>query len=155
MNLLVNNDLSWNTHIENVIKNVTYFFSYYLELKYFCLFKTENGFTMLTFFPILMFVVLFWVVVLQSLKTNLQKRAILDVGFTVPSETMFTQLKWMTFPERVVYPKAIQMHKTVCGDAPGYLKNDFVFTSEIHSTLLRSSSIFSALYTKTQHRIIS
>jgi len=61
----------------------------------------------------------------------------------------------MTFPERVVYPKAIQMHKTVCGDAPGYLKNDFVFTSEIHSTLLRSSSIFSALYTKTQHRIIS
>ena len=93
MNLLVNNDLSWNTHIENVIKNVTYFFSYYLELKYFCLFKTENGLTMLTFFPILMFVVLFWVVVLQSLKTNLQKRAILDVGFTVPSETMFTQLK--------------------------------------------------------------
>ena len=45
----------------------------------------------------------------------------------------------MTFPERVVYHKAIQMHKTVCGDAPDYLKNDFVFTSEIHSRLLRSS----------------
>jgi len=26
---------------------------------------------------------------------------------------MFTQLKWMTFPERVVYHKAIQMYKTV------------------------------------------
>ena len=62
------------------------------------------------------------------------------------SETMFTQLKWMTFPERVVYHKAIQMYKTVCGDAPDYLKNDFVFTSEIHSRLLRSSSNFQ-LYT--------
>ena len=25
-------------------------------------------------------------------------RAIVDVEFTAPSETMFTQLKWMTFP---------------------------------------------------------
>ena len=55
-------------------------------------------------------------------------RAILDVDFTVPLETMITQLKWMTFPERVVYHKAIQMYKTVCGDAPDYLKKkEFVF----------------------------
>jgi len=32
------------------------------------------------------------------------------------------------------------MYKTVCRDAPDYLKSDFVFTSEIHSRLLRSSS---------------
>jgi len=80
---------------------------------------------------------------------KLQKRAaraILDVDFIVPLETMFTQIKWMTFPERVVYNKAIQMYKTVCEDAPDYLKTDFVFTSEIHSRLLRSSSNFH-LYT--------
>ena len=65
-------------------------------------------------------------------------RAILDVDFT--------RLTWMTFPERVVYHKAIQMYKTVCGDAPDYLNNDVVFTSEIHSILLRSSSNFQ-LYT--------
>jgi len=29
-------------------------------------------------------------------------RAILDVDVIVPSETMFTQLKWVTFPERDV-----------------------------------------------------
>ena len=45
-----------------------------------------------------------------------------------------------SFPERVVYHKAIQMYKTCCGDAHDYLKNDFVFASEIHSRLLRSSS---------------
>ena len=41
-------------------------------------------------------------------------RAILDVDFIVPSETMFTQLKWMTSAKRVVYHNAIQMYKTVC-----------------------------------------
>ena len=53
---------------------------------------------------------------------------------------MLTQLKWMTFPKRVVYHKAIQLYKTVCGEAPDYVKKYFVFTSEIHSRLLRSSS---------------
>ena len=80
---------------------------------------------------------------------ELQKRAaraILDVDFTVPSETMFTQIKWMIFHEQVVYHKAIQMYQPVCGDAPDYIKNGFVFTSEIHSRLLRSSSNFQ-LYT--------
>ena len=46
------------------------------------------------------------------MEDKLQKRAagaILDVDFTVPSLTMFTQLKRMTFPEQVVYHKAIQM----------------------------------------------
>jgi len=57
--------------LEMLSKIVIHFFTYYVELKYFCLFKTENGFTMLTFFPILIFVVLFGVIVLQSWKTNL------------------------------------------------------------------------------------
>jgi len=38
------------------------------------------------------------------------------------------------------------MYTAVCGDASDYLKSDFVFTSEIHSRLLRSSSNFQ-LYT--------
>ena len=76
---------------------------------------------------------------------QLQKRAaraILDVYFNVPSESKFTQLKWMTFLERVVYHKTIQMYKTVCGDAPDYL-NSFKITKIIFQ--------FLALYTKTQH----
>ena len=80
---------------------------------------------------------------LEDKLVKLQKRAaraILDLDFTVPSETMFTQLKWMTFPERFIYHKKIQMYKTVCGDVPDYLKHDVVLTSEIHSRLLRSSS---------------
>jgi len=67
-------------------------------------------------------------------------RAILDLDFTVPTETMFTQLKWVTFPERVIYHKAIQMYKTVCGDS-----------FKITKLVLQCS----ALYTKIQHWIIS
>ena len=51
---------------------------------------------------------------------------VLHVDFTGPSEAMFTQLKWITFPERVVYRKSIQMYKTVCGDVPDYLHLRFI-----------------------------
>ena len=69
----------------------------------------------------------------QTCKTA---RAILYVDFTVPSQTMFTQLRWMAF----------KMYTTVCGDAPDYLKMICFLTSEIHLRLLRSSSNFQ-LYT--------
>ena len=65
--------------------------TYCLELKSFSLFKTENGFAMLTFFHILICVVLFGgncTSVMADKLVKLQKRAaraILDVDFTVYS----------------------------------------------------------------------
>jgi len=47
----------------------------------------------------------------------------------------------MLFPERVTYMKAIQMFKTIRGDAPEYLRS-----SDTHVRLLRSLSNFQ-LYT--------
>jgi len=51
-----------------------------------------------------------------------------------------SELKWMTFPERVLYQKAIQMFKTIRGNAPEYLRTSFTFATDIHAILLRSSS---------------
>jgi len=45
---------------------------------------------------------------------------------------MFSDLKWMSFPERVIYMKAIQLFKTIRGDAPEYLRSSFTFASDIH-----------------------
>ena len=76
---------------------------------------------------------------------KLQKRAakvIIDCDFTTPSSLMFAELKWKTFPERVIYQKAIQMFKTLRGNAPDYLSTSFTFTSDIHARLLRSSTSF-------------
>jgi len=61
LDITINNDLIWNTHLKMLSKNVIHFFTYCLELielKYVCLFKTESGFIVLTFFPILICVVL-------------------------------------------------------------------------------------------------
>jgi len=36
-------------------------------------------------------------------------RIILDCDFSMASFVLFSKLRWMTFPERVIYQKAIQM----------------------------------------------
>ena len=63
---------------------------------------------------------------------------------------MFSGLKWMTFPERILYQKAIQMFKTIRGNAPEYLRTSFTSATDIHAILLRSSSSFQ-LYTPKPH----
>ena len=48
----------------------------------------------------------------------------------------------MTFQERVIFQKAIQMYKTLRGNGPDYLKTAFTFTAHIHSRLLHSSTTY-------------
>ena len=43
---------------------------------------------------------------------------------------MFSDLKWMSFPERDIYKKVIHLFKTIRGDAPEYLRVSF--TSQIN-----------------------
>ena len=69
------------------------------------------------------------------LKDRKAGRLILNKDFDTPSTFLFS---WMTFTERVIYQKAIQMYKTF-GTSPNYLKISFTFTSDIHSRTLRSS----------------
>ena len=59
----------------------------------------------------------------------------------------------MTFPERVVYQKALQMYKTIHCDAPDYLTTSFTFTSEIHSRLIRSYSTYHLYTPRPRHEI--
>ena len=66
---------------------------------------------------------------------------------------MFNTLQWMTFPERVVYQKALQMYKTIHCDAPDYLTTSFTFTSEIHTRLIRSSSTYHSYTHKPRHEL--
>jgi len=97
------------------------------------------------FFLIWTIVVLYGVIVVDLMKktiVNLQKRAgrfILNIDFDTPSTFLFSQLKWKTFTERVIYQKAIQMYKTLSVTSPNYLKIPFTLTSDIHSRTLRSS----------------
>jgi len=90
---------------------------------------------------------------LKEKLVRLQKRAarvILDCEFYTPSSTMFSDLKWMSFPERVIYMKAIQVFPTIRGDALEYLRLSFTFASNMLTRLLHSSSNFQ-LYTPKPH----
>ena len=69
-------------------------------------------------------------------------RIILDCEFSVPPFVLFSKLRWMTFPERVTYEKAIQMCKTIHDEAPAYLKTSFTFSSDVNTLLLWSSSTY-------------
>lgn len=72
---------------------------------------------------------------------KLQKRAarlILKADFMTPSNTMFQQLGWLTFPNRVQYHTCIMVYKAINGQAPEYLSNLLVKSSESHSKSLRS-----------------
>ena len=74
-----------------------------------------------------------------------QKRAarlILDKDFTTPSKTLFNELNWLTFPDRVKFQKAVLLYKLFNDLSPVYLRNMFTFTSSIHERTLRSSSEF-------------
>jgi len=57
-------------------------------------------------------------------------RIILDKNYNSPSTELFTEINWITFPERVSFQKAIAMYKIVNDICPDYLKNYKAYTSE-------------------------
>ena len=86
-------------------------------------------------------VVQFGVIMTSIIK--FQKRAarsILDKPIETPSEELFAELKWMTFPERVMNQKAILMYKIMHNLTPSYLTSMFPFSKEVHDRTLRSTA---------------
>ena len=90
-------------------------------------------------------------------RVRLQKKAaiiILDCDCYVSSLVLFSKHRWMTFPERVVYQKAIQMIKAMRGEAPDYLNTYFTFSSDVHTKLLRSTSAYQLYVSKPNLKIV-
>ena len=62
---------------------------------------------------------------------------------------MFSELKWMTFPERVLYQKAIQMFKTIRGNALNTLERHLLlrltFIQDVYVHHLASNYIHQSL----------
>ena len=80
---------------------------------------------------------------LMNTVIKFQKRAarsILDKPIETPSIELFSELKWMMFPERVMYQKAILMYKIMHDLTPPYLANIFKLSKEVHDRTLRSTS---------------
>ena len=67
-------------------------------------------------------------------------RSILDKPIETPSVELFSELKWMMFPDRVIYQKAMLMYKIMHNLALSYLSNIFTLSSEVHERSLRSTT---------------
>ena len=79
----------------------------------------------------------------KPIETILEKpiETILEKPIETPSEELFVELKWMTFPQRVMYQKAILMYKIMHNLTPAlYLTNMFTFSKEVHDRTLRSTA---------------
>ena len=153
LGVMIDNTLSWDKHTDNVLEKCNSYLYLLSRIKRYLSIPNRNLFYNAYILPHLDFCCVIWGNCNSSLEdkiVRLQKRAarlILDQDFDTPSQLLFSQLKWMTFPERVIYQKAIQMYKTLHGAVPDYLKSSFTFTSDIHPRILRSTSEYQ-LYTQ-------
>ena len=142
----INNSLSWSTHIESTLKKCNSLLFLLNRIKKYLNIPTRKLFYNAYILPHLDYCCSVWGNANTELMTSIikfQKRAarsILDKPIETPSEELFAELKWMTFPERVMYQKAILMYKIMHNLTPAYLTNMFTFSKEVHDRTLRSTA---------------
>ena len=96
LGVTINNDLSWDTHVENVINKCLYFIL--STIKVFLSFQNRKRFYNAYILPHFDLCCVIWgncTSVMEDKLVQLQKRAaraILDVEFTVPSETIIDDI---------------------------------------------------------------
>ena len=106
LGVTVNNSLSWNDHIENAIHiSICYHESKYISQLTDIRKRFYNAY-ILPHFDLCCVMWGNWTHYLEEKLVRLQKRSariILDCDFYTSSSTMFSDLKWISFPERVIY----------------------------------------------------
>ena len=147
LDVTVDCNLSWDSHIINTLKHCNSLLYLLSRIKIFLSLSKRKLFFNAYILPHIDYCCIIWGNCTKTMEDRLikfQKRAarvILNINdIETPSATLFSQLKWMKFPERVRYQKAILMYKMINNLAPTYLLDSFKFQSEIHSRQLRSSS---------------
>ena len=146
LGVFIDNNLSWSTHIENTLKKCNTLLYLLGRIKQYLSIPVRKIFFNAYILPHLDYCCTIWgnssADSMDSL-IKFQKRAarlILDKDLETPSAELFAELKWLTFPERVKFQKAVTMFKTMNNLNPPYIKNLFKFTNEIHDRCLRSAS---------------
>ena len=87
---------------------------------------------------------------------RLQKRAahiVLNTDFTTSSKSLFMELKWLPFPERVKTHSCVMMYKAIVNKIPEYISNMFSKSVDIHGRNLRSTNrdTLTVPYARTQY----
>lgn len=138
--------LSFNTHIDNVLKKCNSLLYLFSRIKKFLNVQMRKVFFNAYILPHIDYCCIIWgncTITQEQRFIRFQKRAarlILDRDIITPSAILFKELNWLTFPERVSFQKAVLMFKIFNGIAPDYFINDFPLISDIHGINLRSAA---------------
>ena len=79
----------------------------------------------------------------QNRLVKLQKmaaRLIMDEDFSVPSQSLFTKLKWLPFPKYVQYHQAKMVYKSLNNMCPSYMNDMFSYIQDSHGYNTRNAS---------------
>ena len=124
LGVTVNTSLSWSTHIHDVIKKCNSYLYLLSRIKVYLSVDNRkrfyNAYTLSHFD--------YCCVVWGNCSRSIEE--------TLVRHHLFSKLRWMTFPECVIYQKAIQMFDTIRSEAPDYLQTSFTFSSDVHTKLL-------------------
>lgn len=146
LGITIDGNLTWEQQISQVCKNVSRkltlmkLLSKYINQDSLKLY--HNSYVL----PILDFCCIIWgntTAANQSRLVKLQKRAarlILKVDMLTPSEQMFKQLNWLSFPKRVQYHTCLMVYKGMKGQSPDYISSLLTFVSEHHERQTRSTT---------------
>ena len=144
LGVVIDRSLSWDKQIDAVCLNITRRITLLkLLLKYIDK-SSMNQYYNSYILPILDYGCLIWG---RCSKSNilrlvkLQKRAariILKEDIYTPSQLLFKELNWLTFPKRVQYHTYNMVYKALNGLAPEYISEIFVKISDTHNRILRS-----------------
>ena len=132
LGVTIDSKLSFDCHINNVLKKCNSMLYLLSRIKAFLNIPMRKIFFNAYILPHLDYCCVIWgnCGVSQEQKIiRFQKRAarlILDKPFETPSSELFRELNWMTFPERVLFQKAVLMYKIFSGLAPSYLRDTFM-----------------------------
>ena len=142
----VDNSLTWSSHVESTLKKCNSLLFLLNRIKQYLNVATRKLFYNAYILPHLDYCCTIWGNANSTLLETVVKfqkraaRSILDKPIETPSAELFAELKWMKFPKRVMYQKAILMYKIMHNLTPPYLASIFKFSREVHDRTLRSTS---------------
>ena len=159
LGVIIDKTLTWDKQIDAVCLNITKRITLLKLLSKYVIRHNLNQYYNAYILPIFDYGCIIWG---RCTTTNinrlvkLQKRAariILQADFYTPSQSMFSELKWLSFPKRVQYHTYIMMYKALNGMTPEYITDLFKKTSVAHNRQLRSvgNDMLSIPRTKTSY----
>ena len=159
LGVIIDENLSWNTHIKTVCKKISSTLGLIKRIRDFVPFYTLlnifNGLVK----PQFDYCSLVWDCCSTGLAEKLQKlqnraaRILLSAPYDSSATDLFSRLHWKNLRNQRLFAKAVMMFKILNGQTPDYLSNKFIFRNDTTCYRLRNSDMRLALPQPRTHYV--